>query len=62
MEINNEGSEPKKLFNKNFLLMLQGGLVSNFVDILYSIAIGFYVFNKTGSEAMMGSRLEVNTY
>ncbi len=52
MEVNN--TEAKKLFNKNFLLMLQGSLFSNFGDILYSIAIGYYVYNKTGSEAMMG--------
>lgn len=46
--------EAKKLFNKNFLLMLQGSLFSNFGDILYSIAIGYFVYNTTGSEAMMG--------
>ncbi len=46
--------EAKKLLNKNFILMLQGSIVSNFGDILYSIVIGYYVYNQTGSEAMMG--------
>ncbi|QSX06889.1 MFS transporter [Sedimentibacter sp. zth1] len=46
--------EPKKLMNKNFVLMLQGNFISAFGDILYSIAIGYFVYHSTGSESMMG--------
>jgi len=51
-EMNNKKEE--KLMNKNFLLMLQGGVVSLFGNVLYSLAIGYYVYNTTGSEALMG--------
>lgn len=43
-----------KLLNRNFALMLQGGIVSLFGTVLYSIAIGYYVYSTTGSEALMG--------
>jgi len=44
----------KKLWNRDFFLMWQGNAVSVFGDVLYSISIGFWVYNKTGSTAMMG--------
>lgn len=44
----------KKLWNKNFILMWQGHAVSVFGDVLYSIAIGFWVFSETGSTGLMG--------
>lgn len=46
--------EPKKLWNRNYILMLQGTVISRFGDILYSIAIGYYVLEVTGSSAWMG--------
>ncbi len=46
--------QPKQLWNRNFILMLQGHAVSIFGDVLYAIAIGFWVFEKTGSTALMG--------
>ena len=44
----------KKLWNKDFILMLQGNAVSDIGDLLYSVAIGYWVYEKTGSSALMG--------
>lgn len=44
-----------KLWNKNFFLLWQGQLVSCLGDALYSIALGFWVLEKTGSSAIMGT-------
>lgn len=44
----------KKLFNKNFILLWQGSAISNIGNVLYSIAIGIWVFDKTGSTTLMG--------
>ena len=44
----------RKLLNRDFLLMLQGELVSGLGDILYSVAIGYWVYDVTGSSALMG--------
>lgn len=43
-----------KLWNKNFFLLWQGQLVSCLGDAFYSIAIGFWALDKTGSSAVMG--------
>lgn len=43
-----------KLWNKNFLLLWQGTLFSTIGDVLYSICIGFWVYEKTGSTSLMG--------
>ena len=43
-----------KLWNKNFILLWQGTLFSTFGDVLYSICIGYWVYEKTGSTALMG--------
>lgn len=43
-----------KLWNKNFFLLWQGQLVSCLGDALYSIALGFWVLEKTGSSGIMG--------
>ena len=44
----------KKLWNKDFVLMLQGGAFSALGDILYSVAIGYWVYEQTGSSTLMG--------
>lgn len=44
-----------KLWNKNFFLLWQGQLISCLGDALYSIALGFWVLEKTGSSAIMGT-------
>lgn len=40
--------------NKNFYLLLQGAAVSNMGNVLYSIAIGIWVYQQTGSTSLMG--------
>ncbi len=45
---------PTRLFNRDFVLMLQGSFVSRLGDVVYSIAIGFYVYHLTGSASLMG--------
>ena len=44
----------KKLWNKDFVLLLQGNAISTLGDVMYSVAIGYWVYEKTGSSALMG--------
>ena len=44
----------KKLWNKDFVLLLQGNVVSTIGDLMYSVAIGYWVYEKTGSSGLMG--------
>ncbi|MBD3234871.1 MAG: MFS transporter [candidate division Zixibacteria bacterium] len=44
-----------KIWNKNFILLWQGQLVSSFGDMFYEIALGFWVLAVTGSTAIMGT-------
>lgn len=47
--------QPKKLWNKNFILLVQGRFVSLFGSVLFSVALGFWVLDKTGSGTLMGT-------
>lgn len=51
-----------KLWNKDFLLMLQGSAVSALGDILYSVAIGYWVYDSTGSSALMGIMSSISMF
>lgn len=44
----------KKLWNRDFILLLQGSAVSLIGDLMYSVAIGYWVYEKTGSTSLMG--------
>lgn len=44
----------KKLWNKNFILLLQASAISTIGDLMYSVAIGYWVYDQTGSSALMG--------
>ena len=44
----------KKLWNRDFILLLQANLVSTLGDLMYSVAIGYWVYEKTGSSSLMG--------
>ena len=44
----------KKLFNRDFILLCQGTLFSTFGAVLYSAAIAYWVYEKTGSTTLMG--------
>ena len=52
----------KKLWNKDTVLMLQGNAVSALGDILYSVAIGYWVYEKTGSSALMGIMSSISMF
>ncbi len=52
----------KKMWNKNFILLLQGNGFSVFGDILYSIAISFWVYDRTGSTAIMGIMASISMF
>ena len=45
----------EKLWNMNFALLWQGQLVSAMGDIIYEIALGFWVLARTGSTGLMGT-------
>jgi len=51
-----------KLWNKDFLLMLQGNAVSAIGDILYSVAIGYWVYDRTGSSSLMGLMSSISMF
>ena len=44
----------RKLWNKDFILLLQGNAVSKIGDLMYSVAIGYWVYQQTGSSGLMG--------
>ena len=44
----------KKLFNRDYILLIQGSLFSSFGYVLYSAAISYWVYQETGSTALMG--------
>ena len=44
----------KKLWNRDYLLLLQGNAVSTIGDLMYSVAIGYWVYEQTGSSGLMG--------
>ena len=52
----------KKLWNKNFILLLQASAVSTIGDLMYSVAIGYWVYDKTGSSALMGIMSAVSMF
>ena len=52
----------KKLFNRDYLLILQGNAVSAFGDLLYSVAIGYWVYEQTGSSALMGLMSSISMF
>lgn len=45
----------EKLWNPNFLLLWQGQLVSCLGDVVYEVALGFWILAVTGSPALMGT-------
>ena len=52
----------KKLWNKDFLLLLQGSAVSTIGDLMYSVAIGFWVYEETGSNSLMGIMSSISMF
>ncbi|MBQ8202046.1 MAG: MFS transporter [Clostridia bacterium] len=52
----------KKLWNKDFILLLQGNAVSTMGDLMYSVAIGYWVYQQTGSSALMGVMSSISMF
>lgn len=52
----------KKLWNKDFTLLLQGSAVSTVGDLMYSVAIGYWVYEQTGSSALMGIMSSISMF
>jgi DHA3 family macrolide efflux protein-like MFS transporter len=50
-----------RLWNANFYLLWQGQLISALGDSVYAIALGFWVLNKTGSTAVMGTLMAASS-
>jgi len=53
---------PKKLWNRDFILLLQGNAVSAIGDLLYGVAIGYWVYEQTGSSALMGVMSSISMF
>ena len=51
-----------RLWNKDYILMLQGNAVSAIGDVLYSVAISYWVYEKTGSSALMGIMSSISMF
>ena len=52
----------RKLWNKDFILLLQGNTVSTIGDLMYSVAIGYWVYTQTGSTALMGIMSSISMF
>jgi DHA3 family macrolide efflux protein-like MFS transporter len=52
---------PEKLWTGNFVLLWQGQLVSILGDVVYAIALGFWILAVTGSTALMGGLMAAST-
>ena len=52
----------KRLWNKDFTLLLQAGAVSTIGDIMYSVAIGYWVLEQTGSNSLMGVMTSISMF
>ena len=52
----------KKLWNKDYVLLLQGNAVSTIGDLMYSVAIGYWVYEQTGSNSLMGIMSSISLF
>ena len=52
----------KKLWNKDYILLLQANAVSTIGDLMYSVAIGYWVYNQTGSSGLMGIMTSISMF
>ena len=52
----------RKLWNRDYILLLQGNAVSTVGDLMYSVAIGYWVYEQTGSSGLMGIMSAVSMF
>lgn len=50
-----------RLWNRAFVLLWQGQLVSSLGNVVYEIALGFWILATTGSTALMGTLMAAST-
>ena len=55
-------TKKRNLWNKDFILLLQGSIVSTIGDVMYSVAIGYWVYEKTGSSSLMGIMTSISLF
>ena len=55
-------SMAKKLWNRDYILLLQGHTVSTLGDLMYSVAIGYWVYEQTGSNSLMGIMSSISMF
>ena len=56
-----ESKTVERLWTPNFLILWQGQFVSVLGDVIYSIALGFWILAVTGSTALMGTLMAAST-
>ena len=52
----------KKLWNKDFIVLLQSHGVSTIGDLMYSVAIGYWVYQQTESSSLMGIMSSISMF
>lgn len=52
----------RKLWNKDYVLLLQGNAISTIGDLMYSVAIGYWVYTQTGSNTLMGVMSSISMF
>lgn len=52
----------RKLWNRDFILLLQGSTVSTIGDLMYSVAIGYWVYEQTGSNSLLGIMSSISMF
>lgn len=50
-----------RVWNRDFVLLWQGQLVSSIGDVAFQIGLGFWILSETGSSAVMGTVLALST-
>lgn len=59
--MNDKNSPSEKLWTHAFILIWQGQLVSTLGDAAYSVTLGFWILQTTGSTALMGMLMAAST-
>ena len=52
----------EKLWNRDYILLLQSSAVSTIGDLMYSVAIGYWVYENTGSSGLMGVMSSISMF
>ena len=52
----------RTLWNKDYILLVQGNAISTIGDLMYSFAIGYWVYTQTGSKALLGVMSSISMF